>query len=52
MINTKLYVLLKIRVDLLAELSRREKTSNIKPDADLDVYMKVIYYIFYNNTKK
>lgn len=29
-------------VDMLTELSRREKASNIKPDADLDVYMKVL----------
>ena len=28
--------------DLLAELSRREKEANIKPDPDIDVYMKVI----------
>lgn len=26
---------------MLAELSRREKTANIKPDPDLDIYMKV-----------
>lgn len=26
---------------MLAELSRREKAANIKPDPDLDVYMKV-----------
>ncbi|XP_068647580.1 pleiotropic drug resistance protein TUR2-like [Aristolochia californica] len=28
------------RYDMLAELSRREKAANIKPDPDLDVYMK------------
>ncbi|KEH23973.1 drug resistance transporter-like ABC domain protein [Medicago truncatula] len=28
--------------DLLAELSRREKDANIKPDPDIDVYMKVV----------
>ncbi|KAI9107579.1 hypothetical protein K1719_021616 [Acacia pycnantha] len=28
------------RYDLLAELSRREKEENIKPDPDIDVYMK------------
>lgn len=28
-------------VDMLAELSRREAAANIKPDLDLDVYMKV-----------
>jgi hypothetical protein len=26
---------------MLTELSRREKAANIKPDPDLDVYMKV-----------
>jgi len=26
---------------LLAELSRREKEANIRPDPDIDVYMKV-----------
>lgn len=26
---------------MLAELSRREKAANIKPDPDLDIYMKV-----------
>uniref|UniRef100_A0A1U7V6W6 Pleiotropic drug resistance protein 1-like n=1 Tax=Nicotiana sylvestris TaxID=4096 RepID=A0A1U7V6W6_NICSY len=29
------------RYEMLAELSRREKTANIKPDPDIDVYMKV-----------
>ncbi|KAA8541857.1 hypothetical protein F0562_023009 [Nyssa sinensis] len=28
------------RFDMLAELSRREKAANIKPDPDIDVYMK------------
>jgi ABC-type multidrug transport system ATPase subunit len=27
--------------DMLSELSRREKEANIKPDPDIDVYMKV-----------
>lgn len=27
--------------DMLAELSRREKEANIKPDPDIDMYMKV-----------
>lgn len=27
--------------DMLAELSRREKAANIKPDPDVDIYMKV-----------
>lgn len=26
---------------MLGELSRREKEANIKPDPDIDVYMKV-----------
>ncbi|WCJ40426.1 ABC transporter G family member 40 [Euphorbia peplus] len=30
------------RHDMLAELARREKESNIKPDPDLDVFMKAI----------
>ncbi|XP_062218543.1 ABC transporter G family member 39-like isoform X2 [Phragmites australis] len=30
------------RYDMLAELSRREKEANIKPDPDIDVYMKAI----------
>ncbi|CAJ1922142.1 unnamed protein product [Sphenostylis stenocarpa] len=30
------------RYDLLAELSRREKDANIKPDPDIDVYMKAV----------
>ncbi|KAL9313316.1 hypothetical protein ACSQ67_018768 [Phaseolus vulgaris] len=29
------------RYEMLAELSRREKAENIKPDPDLDIYMKV-----------
>ena len=37
---------------MLTELSRREKAANIKPDADIDMYMKVSdqvtkYSIFY-----
>ncbi|KAE9586977.1 putative xenobiotic-transporting ATPase [Lupinus albus] len=28
------------RYEMLAELSRREKASNIKPDPDIDIYMK------------
>ncbi|AES68067.2 drug resistance transporter-like ABC domain protein [Medicago truncatula] len=30
------------RYDMLSELSRREKVANIKPDPDIDVYMKAI----------
>jgi hypothetical protein len=28
------------RFDMLTELSRREKAANIKPDADIDAFMK------------
>lgn len=28
--------------DMLSELSRREKAANIKPDPDIDIFMKVI----------
>lgn len=28
--------------DMLAELTRREKATNIKPDPDIDIFMKVI----------
>ncbi|KAG4178977.1 hypothetical protein ERO13_A10G078150v2 [Gossypium hirsutum] len=50
------------RYELLAELSRREKQANIKPDPDMDVYMKVrtkmpLYYklwidIFIHDNRK
>ncbi|KAF5936342.1 hypothetical protein HYC85_027471 [Camellia sinensis] len=30
------------RYDMLTELARREKESNIKPDPDLDIYMKAV----------
>ncbi|KAK9281885.1 hypothetical protein L1049_004792 [Liquidambar formosana] len=30
------------RYEMLAELSRREKAANIKPDPDLDIYMKAV----------
>ncbi|KAK8675921.1 hypothetical protein V6N13_033980 [Hibiscus sabdariffa] len=30
------------RYDMLAELSRREKQANIKPDPDIDVFMKIL----------
>jgi hypothetical protein len=33
--------------EMLAELSRREKTANIKPDPDLDIFMKVRQYFFF-----
>uniref|UniRef100_A0A804PDS9 ABC transporter domain-containing protein n=1 Tax=Zea mays TaxID=4577 RepID=A0A804PDS9_MAIZE len=32
----------RTRYDMLTELSRREKEANIKPDPDVDVYMKAI----------
>lgn len=28
---------------MLTELSRREKAANIKPDPDVDMYMKVVF---------
>jgi hypothetical protein len=28
-------------LDMLTELARREKAANIKPDADIDAFMKV-----------
>lgn len=31
----------EIFTEMLAELSRREKAANIKPDPDIDIYMKV-----------
>ncbi|XP_068322624.1 pleiotropic drug resistance protein 1-like isoform X2 [Pyrus communis] len=30
------------RYEILVELSRREKEANIKPDADIDIYMKAV----------
>ncbi|TQE09771.1 hypothetical protein C1H46_004545 [Malus baccata] len=30
------------RYDILVELNRREKEENIKPDADIDIYMKIL----------
>ncbi|KAJ9537475.1 hypothetical protein OSB04_030208 [Centaurea solstitialis] len=33
------------RYEMLAELSRREKNANIKPDADIDIYMKQYVHI-------
>lgn len=34
---------------MLTELSRREKEANIKPDPDIDVYMKVQFILFKSN---
>ena len=31
-----------VLADMLSELARREKAAGIKPDPDIDVYMKVI----------
>jgi hypothetical protein len=31
--------------DMLTELSRREKAANIKPDADIDAFMKASIYV-------
>ncbi|KAG5034249.1 hypothetical protein JHK87_009159 [Glycine soja] len=38
--KTTLLLALAGRLEMLAELSRREKAANIKPDPDLDIYMK------------
>ncbi|KAL0011829.1 hypothetical protein SO802_006937 [Lithocarpus litseifolius] len=32
------------RYDMLAELSRREKEANIKPDPDIDIFMKGFFH--------
>lgn len=37
-------MLVSYYTDMLAELSRREKEAKIKPDPDIDVFMKVRYY--------
>lgn len=37
---------------MLVELSRREKTANIMPDPDLDVYMKVLEKLAEKNVKE
>ncbi|GKE41498.1 pleiotropic drug resistance protein 1, partial [Tanacetum coccineum] len=33
------------RYDMLAELSRRERDANIKPDPDLDIFMKAAFFL-------
>lgn len=38
-----------VHLDMLTELSRREKEANIKPDPDIDVFMKVSLYYFPKN---
>jgi hypothetical protein len=40
MIKVLLVAFFRLIADMLAELSRREKDANIKPDADIDIYMK------------
>ena len=35
-----------IPVDMLLELARREKNSGIKPDEDIDLFMKVLILSF------
>ncbi|RVW77602.1 Pleiotropic drug resistance protein 1 [Vitis vinifera] len=40
------------RYDMLAELSRREKAANIKPDPDLDVFMKNLLSMKFLNVLK
>lgn len=40
----KLYLILSflfVHADMLVELLRREKAANIKPDPDVDIFMKV-----------
>lgn len=32
---------LNLAIDMLMELARREKVSGIKPDEDLDIFLKV-----------
>uniref|UniRef100_A0A0E0IT01 ABC transporter domain-containing protein n=1 Tax=Oryza nivara TaxID=4536 RepID=A0A0E0IT01_ORYNI len=39
------------RYDMLTELSRREKAENIKPDQDIDVYMKKNFQAYFSNLK-
>lgn len=34
--------IVNFNTEMLAELSRREKDANIKPDPDLDIFMKVM----------
>ncbi|XP_022868530.1 pleiotropic drug resistance protein 1-like [Olea europaea var. sylvestris] len=38
------------RYEMLAELSRREKAANIKPDPDIDIYMKVNICLNFSST--
>ncbi|GKV35635.1 hypothetical protein SLEP1_g43880 [Rubroshorea leprosula] len=40
--DLKVSVKVEFEIDILVELSRREKASNIKPDPDIDVFMKAI----------
>jgi len=39
--NVRLLFIICYDQDLLSELGRREKSAKIKPDPDIDVYMKV-----------
>lgn len=36
-----------LATDMLLELSRREKIAGIKPDEDLDIFMKVIFWMWF-----
>ena len=37
--------------EMLAELSRREKEANIRPDPDVDIYMKVKPLLLFKKKK-
>jgi len=38
-------------LDMLTELSRREKAANIKPDADIDAFMKASEALYPDQTQ-
>lgn len=40
------FICWKFSAEMLAELSRREKAANIKPDPDIDIYMKVSMWTY------
>lgn len=39
----ELHLMIMLLADMLMELSRREKTAGIKPDPDVDAFMKVLH---------
>jgi len=41
-----------VNVDLLAELARREKEAGIFPEAELDLFMKVLISYYVSKTKQ